>query len=571
MKQKCRKLGLFWKIAALTSSVVFIASATIGINSTLHRKSETMESVRTIVSTVSVLAESFLPTDIVTSATEGNIESSAILKSTLDTLIIKTNVKYIYILREDKGNFYYVADGGNASVEVGTKYEDDIEILKSVLAGKDYISEDFDYYEEDNAYLISAYLRLEDESGQPQAILGVDMDATEYKHRIEKAWSWVAGLLIAVLTFANFLTAIFARRITKNIKILCNKVIEINNSNGDLTKKIAITSGDEVELLGNVLNELFAYIRGIIVNVSDNIKLLDNSTDALGFLIANQKDAISNTAAGTEEMAAATEEISASLFQVADNINDASTTSGRLDTEAQDKKKMAANIIVRASEINKDVLQDKEKASSDTSEIVKVVKHSLEQSKAVYEIQELTKVILNIASQTNLLSLNASIEAARAGDAGRGFAVVAGEIQNLASNCSSAATDIQTVTGEVISSVESLIEVANRMVGFVDEVTMMAYDKMEKLSEEYNTDAETFYHTFEQLTENTKQLQGVMDSVTMTTNAISVAVDENAGNTTNISATMTDLHNDVNKIMEVMRTNNDIVKNVTAEINKFII
>lgn len=571
MKLKCRKLNLFWKFTILTSILVFVATWTIGLNSTLRRRSETMGEVTTEVTMVSNLTTAFIDEEVFKKAASGDTDNIASLKKELDAVIESSKVKYVYVLRPDNGQYYYVADGGDEPADSGTLYNTDTKILNEVMSGKDYVSNNFDYYEEDDAYLISSYVGVKNEDGKVYAVLGVDMDATEYKIRIKDAWVWVTGLIFATIAFADIMAAIFIRSITKNIKVLCNKIVEINESNGDLTQKVEIRSGDEVELLGNALNELFEYIRGIVSNIKDNTVDLDNSTTSLGELIGAQNDAITNTAAVMEEMAAATEEISASLSQVTDNVTDATTSSEHLDAEARDKKTLANDIIERVSNVNQTVLSNKEKVSKDTAEIVGVVTECVEDSKAVYKIKELTEVILEIAAQTNLLSLNASIEAARAGDAGRGFAVVASEIQKLANNCSTAATDIQNVTGDVINSVDRLITESNKMIQFIDEVTMDAYDKMVELSSEYNSDAATFFNTFEQITENTKALQEAMDSISLAIKAVTIAVDENANGVSNVASTMTTMHADVKKVVEVMDTNEAIVENVTEEVNKFII
>ena len=151
------------------------------------------------------------------------------------------------------------------------------------------------------------------------------------------------------------------------------------------------------------------------------------------------------------------------------------------------------------------------------------------------------------------------------------FAVVASEIKKLAEECSASATDIQGETGVVIDSVDKLIKEANHMIQFINEVTIEAYDKMGKLSADYNSDAETFFKTFEQVTEHTKDLQDAMDSISLAIRAVAVAVDENANGVTNVASTMTNMHADMKKVVEVMDTNKAIVQNVDVEVNKFVI
>jgi len=114
------------------------------------------------------------------------------------------------------------------------------------------------------------------------------------------------------------------------------------------------------------------------------------------------------------------------------------------------------------------------------------------ETKAVEQINALSEVIMQITSQTNLLSLNAAIEAARAGDAGKGFAVVADEIRKLAEDSKNAVGKIQAVTKTVMSSVENLTSISSKLLEFVSGNISRDYETMLNTTDLYSSDAEFF-------------------------------------------------------------------------------
>ena len=563
-------MSLVWKIAILVLTIVFVTSCFVGFNSTIKNRQNTIESMQHVVETIAQMGNVVIPKDAVLDIISGE-QTWDEVNNILADIVSRTDCMYAYLLYKDGNNFVYIADGSEEQEDFWSNCEYDVDILHEVWNGEDYISPDFEFYEEDEIYVITAYSKILDDSGNTIAVLGIDLDATQYKQSVKQGWFWIAAVIAVAMVVANIISILFSKKLNKNLTTLTQKVVEISEANGDLTQELSITSGDELEVLSNALNALFQYIRQVITAVKDNTVSLDGSTTHLGQLVNRQNEEVSSTAAIMEEMSASSEEISASLTQVTESVVDASAKSDALFEESVNKQGLASEIITRVKKEEDAILTQKQQVLTSTELTSREMRDCVEKSKAVYRIEELTNAILEIADQTNLLALNASIEAARAGDAGRGFAVVAGEIQNLAENCSTTATDIQKVTKEVISSVDKLIEDSTNMIQLMNDTTHDAYQNLSNLSKTYVTDASEFYQTFEQITDSMKQFKENMDSITAAVQSVSVAVNENTTGVSEIAETMSSMQSDIEDIMKVMTTNQNIVSNVTSELKKFII
>ncbi|NLW03436.1 MAG: hypothetical protein GX027_09305 [Clostridiaceae bacterium] len=155
----------------------------------------------------------------------------------------------------------------------------------------------------------------------------------------------------------------------------------------------------------------------------------------------------------------------------------------------------------------------------------------MERSRAVERINVLSDAILEIASQTNLLALNAAIEAAQAGDSGSGFAVVAEEIRKLAENSKETATEIQSVTQQVLESVHHLSVSSEQVLSFLDEKVSKDYDMLVETGKQYNADARMIDEMVTEFSATSQQLYSSVQSIMRAINHVSQAAVEGASDT----------------------------------------
>lgn len=258
---------------------------------------------------------------------------------------------------------------------------------------------------------------------------------------------------------------------------------------GDLSVRARVTAGGEIGVLAEGFNDMIASqqsliqeilhssqsISGAVENTEQNVFVLDGSITDISGVTEELSAGLQQTAASMEEMNASTTQIEAAIHGIA--------------RKAQEGAEAAGEINVRAERLKERAWESRTQADTVYGLSEEKLRTAIEQSGSISQISALTGAILEIAAQTNLLSLNASIEAARAGEAGRGFAVVAEEIRKLADNSRETVTEIQGVTGAVVQAVSNLVEAAESMLGFMDSQVKTDYDAMQETGERYSEDA----------------------------------------------------------------------------------
>lgn len=568
-KIRTRRLTIRAKILIPSIIIVVLVCGLMGYNSyTRFEKSMVRMGVEEADMAATIVADS-LDAKLVYKVTVGS-EGTQVYQNLQGDLRKKQKacgIAFLYTLYTDGKKVYYGVDSDEDAAKVGDEFADSYAELEPVFGGKEYIQDYIDHTEDGD--LITVYKPIEDNAGKVVAILGCDYDASSITAELQKAVVQTLQIGGICLILAILILTIIVSRITKGLMQVNAKIYDLVHNEGDLTQKLDVRSGDELELIAGNVNELLAYIRKIMIGISSGSMRLMSSSRKMVDHLSSADESITDVSATMQEMSAAMEETTSSLNQITEAIDEIYSSVERIAGNADAGKVSSQEMESRASGANDAAAEGEKKANIETEKMAASLNDKIAKSKSVEQIEILTSNIIEITEQTNLLALNASIEAARAGEAGRGFAVVADEIGKLAGNSADAAAKIRQVSAEVIQAVDELAEGSQQMIEFVRNSTEEGFGGLVATSENYATDANAMRAMMEQFAQTAEELRSTMDGIRESISAVNIAVEESAKGIAGVSESSVQLTGNVNDIQSEASDNNGIAEDLATEVGKF--
>ena len=291
--------------------------------------------------------------------------------------------------------------------------------------------------------------------------------ATQTEELAAKEITAKKTLMTAVAIVAGIIgigaALLISRSIMSSLAQVADMLKDISEGEGDLTKRLAVTSKDEIGDIAASFNKFVEKLQGVVLGIVSNAKAVTMSVFELSAISNQTTNAVKSMSEKTCTVAAAAEEASANTVSVAASMEQTSTN---LSSVAAATEEMSATVGEIASNSEKARM-----ISSQATAQAKEVSSLMQQlGKAATEIDKVTETITRISAQTNLLALNATIEAASAGEAGRGFAVVANEIKELARQTAQATENIKGKIAGVQASTDSAIGGIEKISGVINDV-----------------------------------------------------------------------------------------------------
>ena len=409
------------------------------------------------------------------------------------------------------------------------------------------------------------------ESAQASASQASEALTVEYNRSVFNSMIIVGLSVVALLiTLYGVFILIIRKLIVANREI--NEIInDIDQSQGDLTKRISILSNDEIADLGNGINTFMGKLQSIMKMIIENSRKLEEVVNEVQQSVRTSNDSASDLSAVTQELSATMQEVGHSATIINQNAE-----SVRSEVEIIAEKSSSINDYSRKMKENADAMESNAKANmqetgTKVQEILEVLNQAIEESRSVEQVNGLTNDILSISSQTNLLALNASIEAARAGDAGKGFAVVADEIRQLADSSRATANRIQEINGVVTNAVQNLAGQSNNLVEYMTNSILPEFENFVSSGEQYRDNATYIEGVMNEFASKTDDLKHAVDEIASSIETITDAIDEGAKGVTGAAEStqvmVTDMENISNRMDEnqliaaALQKETDVFKN----------
>ena len=378
---------------------------------------------------------------------------------------------------------------------------------------------------------------------------------------------------INVVTFAFVLvvliviTSFLLKDITKILNV-CNVLRTLDLRNRENLKEYCGKS-ETGKISASVL-ELAESLAGVLSDVRQSETSLSNNVEAV-------KAYISNTEELTQKIVVSMSEISQGASDQAEDILVAAEEVSKISDLIEENNVSLANLKDGSAEMELtsqnaiEILNSLSQMSETTEAAISLINEKMDMTnKATEEIAVATDLITNIASQTNLLAINASIEAARAGDSGRGFAVVAEEIKMLSDQSEQSASKIR----DIISSLISTVEEANKAVKNVSDIITRQNKDIEDTEKAFSRVMSCVKKSEQQVEEisNKNDVLGeAKDTITELISNLSAIAQENAAMSCESNLSMEDLGREMTSIMSEIDKTSQVAEELTANLEKFII
>ncbi|MBR3636045.1 MAG: methyl-accepting chemotaxis protein [Lachnospiraceae bacterium] len=490
---KVRKISFSIKMFIAVLLLLFISDITMGIS--LYTKaaddltSQIKENAKNIARCVAASVDGSLFEGLNTEEDMGS-DAYVSIHETLTLFLENGGVEYVYTVKKtDNGDFIYVVDSDpEEPAALGEEFDADPETEMAITMGTMACEETST--DEWGTHL-TAYSPIYDGS-KVTALAGIDVNADWVEEQLAGLRKLVIIICLIVLVIGTAVFYVVGRILTRNFKLLNDKIREISKGEGNLNQTITLNTGDEFETIGLSINELLGYIRDVMRDISDNSDILKSTSESMARGLDSAQSDASRVSQNMNIMNDSMKEISEAIERMDSLINDMTKAFYEIADQASKGSEYSKGVRSDAISVGNDAMQKQKDAEEQMALMAKNMRARIERSREVEKISVLTDNIINITDQTSLLALNASIDAARAGEAGRGFAIVATEIGNLAQSSEEAATGIREVSAEVIAAVEDLASQANLMTDFMTDTAMGGFSGLVDTSNEYKNSVETF-------------------------------------------------------------------------------
>jgi methyl-accepting chemotaxis protein len=382
---------------------------------------------------------------------------------------------------------------------------------------------------------------------------------------------WVmASLFILSAGAAFFICMKTIIRPLKTTKDDLNSIIEkLEAGEGDLTVRIGCGSKDEIGQIVKGINSFLDTLQRAMLSIKSGSHTIQGTTQIINNHILECKDSASDISGALNEMSASMEEISATLQNMDDAAQNVLQASNTMEESARSGSLQVGNIVTRAQAVSAQAEESKERTKDILQQIGKRMEASIEKSRSVEKINELTNAILGISSQTNLLALNASIEAARAGNAGKGFAIVAEEIRKLAENTRNIAGDIQTTNTIVVDSVKELAYNSDEIMSYITDIILEDYAEFATITGGYKEDTRAINEMLTGFEDKSQELQETASHMAEGLSGITIAVEESVKAVVQSNEDTNILFSSITTISDEAVRNLEAVNTLSGEVNKF--
>lgn len=561
------------KISIASQLFLFILGAAVGValivggvaysNMSRFLEQKTKDDVKEIA----VIAAENVDGEAFSRAMAGDEEALLTVKDSLSFFLVGDSVTYVYTLMpKDAENFQFVVD--TDPEDPGEYAEDYAAETEMFEAMKGNASVTPNPITDEWGTFYSGYAPI-NVNGSPAGIVAVDYQASSIQASLNRL---VCNILIAVgiaVVFAVVAALAVSVRMKRNFQKVNDKILEVASDDGDLTKVLAIRSGDELEVIGNSLNSLLQKTANTVREIKSGTGNVETKMQNISENVSGAVSQITGINDTIHSMVAASEQIAASVSTVGEEVDYVYRNVQNIVDVMEENTASLRKINSSSMELCDTAQSSSAKIGNNVAEMSKALVDERKKAEAVLRIRELSEAILGISGKTNLLALNASIEAARAGEAGKGFAVVAEEIGALAGNTNEAANEIQKMSKDVVEAIQGFNRLADKMLQFLQEEVTADYQKFGETSGSFTESSETIRTSMEGLQENMKKSAKALEESKDAMTSVGVASEDSSTEIVRLSQILVSIDEEMKGIETATVDAFSAISQMNSELNGY--
>ena len=568
---KTHKMGIFKQLFLYLAVLLLLGNVILGFLAYHRSEKALFQQIQSNAKNIAQCAAMNVSGDVLQGIKMGDEQTEEYETIIQELVLFRDNadIEYIYTLRNvGDDQFEFIVDSDPEEPAAVGDLCEMTEALNVAFTDQVTTADNEPFTDEWGSH-VSAYSPVLYD-GQVVGIVGVDISANWIEEQTKALRNLVVIACLVTYFVSMIVLFLLMSKFTRGIRKLNDKVKELASGSGDLTKEIDIYTKDEMGEIAENMNVFIGHIRTLVKDVVQSTEEILLSGEELGITVQDNTKIMSHMNSEIEEIGVNMEKSASSSKMMSENLAESSEHIAAFAQEVESICKMVRQANENAQKTALLAKENRQNAMDSINELRVRMEKTNQNTKQIMRVKQIAEEISTIAGQTRMLSLNAQIEAARAGTMGAGFAVVATEVGSLSDDIDNAVTEINKINNQVQIAVDTLTDVLEEMIRFVSEDVAKDYDSFAALGEEYGTTTGTIYEQMTEIGNQSAQISPDIFDINQEVQNITQMVSSMEGNTKDLTQSNELIADSFVKLNAASKKNSEHSEKLSERVNNYI-